>query len=131
MEMTTSATQDGGAVVSLVLTAAETEMLGDDTQFLMSALGRALWAVADLRRGQTREEWWPVLQDVTRLIRQLDGVRDAALREIPDASHGEIAAALQESRTTIASRRQKGTLPPGQPTPWETWARTGGCPNES
>ncbi|MGW8768686.1 hypothetical protein ACWGN5_40175 [Streptomyces sp. NPDC055815] len=131
MEMTSQPTGDGGRIVSLKLTAIETEMLGEDTDALMASLGRALWATTDLRRGQTREEWWPVLTDTSRLIRQLDGIRDAALREIPDSSHAEIAAALRLSRTTVASRRQKNTLPPAEQTEWERWARTGNYPHES
>ncbi|MFL4904859.1 hypothetical protein ACJ6WF_17130 [Streptomyces sp. MMS24-I2-30] len=55
-------------------------------------------------------------------------MRDMALRESADASHAEVACWLGESRSTIASRRQKGTLPPAVPTPWETWARTGDYP---
>lgn len=129
MQLRTKATREGGTALTLELTAAETEMLGDDARTLLAELGRAVWAVADLRRGVEREEWWPVLMDASRLIRRLDGIRDAALRELPHASHAEIATALGESRTTVASRRQKGTMPPAQPTGWETWARTGDEPD--
>ncbi|MFJ4577648.1 hypothetical protein ACIP4W_41190, partial [Streptomyces sp. NPDC088846] len=90
--------------------------------------GRGLWAAADLRRGVTRDEWWPVVMDTSRLIHALSGIRDAALRETSGLSHAEIARWYGESRTTIASRRQRGALPPADPSAWETWARTGLTP---
>ncbi|WP_424921085.1 hypothetical protein [Streptomyces sp. wa13] len=128
MEMTKTATADGGTALTLTLTAVETEMLGDDAAHAVAELARGLWAAADLRRGTSRDEWWPVVLDTSRLLRRLEGIRDAALRESPTASHGEIAAALGEPRTTVASRRQKGTLPPAVATTWESWARTGDLP---
>ncbi|MER7623914.1 AsnC family protein [Streptomyces sp. NPDC126503] len=129
--MTSQPTGDGGRTIGLKLTAIETEMLGSDADALMAALGRALWAAADLRMGKSRAEWWPVLTDVSQLMRQLGGVQDAALRQMPDASHAEIATSLGLSRTTVASRRQKGTLPPAEPTEWEGWVRTGTYPHEN
>ena len=128
MELTTRAGRDGEALLVLELTAQESEWLGDDAHTALAELGRALWAAADLRRGTGREEWWPVVMDATRLINRLEGVRDAALREIPAASHGEIATATGLPRQTVVSRRKAGTLPPDTPTRWETWARTGDLP---
>ncbi|MFJ1839897.1 MULTISPECIES: hypothetical protein [unclassified Streptomyces] len=131
MDLTTTPTGDGGADVTLHLTPAESEMLGDDTSTLMALLARGLWAAADLRRGATRDEWWPVVMDTSRLIHALSGIRDAALREAPESvSHADIARWYGEHRTTIASRRQRGALPPTEPTTWETWARTGDIPDQ-
>ncbi|MEU9568162.1 hypothetical protein AB0D16_40395 [Streptomyces sp. NPDC048161] len=130
MDLRTTPTGDGGAEVTLRLTPAESEMLGDDTSTLMALLARGLWAAADLRHGVTREEWWPVVMDTSRLIHALSGIRDAALREAPgdSMSHADLARWYGESRTTIASRRQRGALPPTAPSTWETWARTGDLP---
>lgn len=128
MELTTRITESGGRVLALELTKGEAAHLGDDADTAVADLARALWAVADLRRGRDREAWWPVVVDASRLIRRLEGVRDAALREMPDASHGETAVALGLPRQTVASRRRAGTLPPTTPTDCERWARTGEQP---
>lgn len=130
MDLTTTPTGDGGAEVTLRLTPAESEMLGDDTATLLALLARGLWAAADLRRGDPRDEWWPVVMDTSHLISALSGIRDAALREAPagSMSHADIARWTGETRTTIASRRQRGALPPAEPSTWETWARTGLTP---
>ncbi|MFF8423351.1 hypothetical protein [Streptomyces sp. NPDC015680] len=130
MDLTTTPTGDGGAEVTLRLTPAESEMLGDDTAALLALLARGLWAAVDIRRGDPRDEWWPVVMDTSRLISALSGIRDAALREADPQtmSHADIARWTGETRTTIASRRQRGALPPAEPSAWETWARTGLTP---
>jgi len=130
VHQTTRPAGDGGSEITLKLTAREIEMLGDDATDAVGLLARALWAAADLRAGTGRDAWWPVVMDVSRLIRQMEGVRDAAVREMPDASHGELAAALDLHRQTVASRRRAGTLPPAEPTEWEQWARTGSHPDQ-
>ncbi|MCX4665055.1 hypothetical protein [Streptomyces uncialis] len=131
MDLHSRATGDGGVIVGLRLSATEAEHLGEDARRLITLLGRALWAAEDLRHGNERAEWWPVLTDVQELRQRLGGIADAALREIPDASHGEVSAVLGESRATIAYRRQRGLLPPTVPTPYEEWARTGTLPSST
>ncbi|MFF8618537.1 hypothetical protein [Streptomyces sp. NPDC015350] len=132
MDLTTTPTGDGGAAVTVHLTPQESEMLGDDAAALLALLARGMWAAADLRRGTPRDEWWPVVMDTSRLISALSGIRDAALREADPTSmsHADIARWCGESRTTIASRRQRGALPPADPSDWEIWARTGDFPDQ-
>lgn len=127
MEQTRTATGDGGSEITLRLTAAEAEHLGDDAEMMTAWLARALWAVADLRAGRTREAWWPVVMDTAMLRDRLAGVVDAAIREAgPDElSHGQLAHWLDIPRSTVQSRRAAGTLPPAVPSDAETWARSG------
>ncbi|MFB7957857.1 hypothetical protein [Streptomyces sp. NPDC056045] len=129
MDLTTTQTGDGGAEVTLHLTPEESELLGDDPAALLALLARGLRAAADLRRGAPRDEWRPVVMDTSHLISALSGIRDAALREAPESmSHATLARWYGQKRTTIASRRQRGDLPPADPSTWETWARTGLTP---
>lgn len=125
MEMNRAESADGGAEVTLRFTAQEVQALGGDEMVLLERLGRALWAMADWRTGREREEWWPVIMDTAKLIRCLEGVRDAAVRDNPANTHGSLAIWLGEHRQTVASRRRSGTLPPAEPTPEEQWARVG------
>lgn len=131
MEMHRTDHQDGSATLHLNLTEQEATALGADAGHTLTALAQALWATADLRTGQPRDAWWPVVLECSRLMRQLEGVRDAALREMPQASHAEVAHAVGMPRSTVSSRRQAGTLPPADPTQWETWARTGTYPQDA
>ncbi|MEU2086628.1 hypothetical protein ABZ569_32750 [Streptomyces albus] len=125
MEMHRADLPDGGAEVTIRFTPREAEALGGDEMELLERLGRGLWAMVDWRTGRNREEWWPVILDAARLIKRLEGVRDAAVRDNPTNTHGKLAAWLGRPRQTIASQQRAGTLPPVEQTPEEQWARTG------
>ncbi|WP_149561527.1 hypothetical protein [Streptomyces cacaoi] len=125
MEMHRTETPDGGAEVTLRLTPQEAKALGGDEMELLERLGRGLWAMVDWRTDKPREEWWPVIMDTAKLIRRLEGIRDAAVRDNPRTGHKKLALWLGTPTTTVASRRRTGTLPPLTPTAEEQWARTG------
>lgn len=125
MEMHRTEHDDGRAEVTISFTRREAEALGGDEMELLERLGRGMWAMADWRTGREREEWWPVITDTAKLIRRLEGIRDAAVRDNPTNTLGSLAIWLGRKRPTVQSQRKAETLPPAEPTPEEQWARTG------
>lgn len=118
-------TADEEATAALHLDPEEVTALGGAEVELLEPLAGVLEAVAGWRGGHSQPDAAVVIQATTQLIDRLEGVRDAAIRDNPQASHGELAQWLGVHRQTVASRRRAGTLPPAEPAESEWWARSG------
>jgi len=128
-------TIDGSIELTITVTPTEAAVLGSDADTLTDYIDTALWALVMLRSGATGDGTAPSAADLaivvqhmdTRLLPRIEGIRDAAIRayaELPDASHGRLARAMDVARSTAQDRR--AALVAREPSGWEEWAREGG-----
>ncbi|MGW5802789.1 hypothetical protein ACWFQ7_33445 [Streptomyces bacillaris] len=140
MTLHVSSQRDGGAELTIRLTAAEVDAIGlTEAEGLADRLDTALWGLAMLRTGRAvrnTPESRPVdaddLHDVIRdlhkhLIPMLGGIRDAAIRRHRDlgGSTAQLAAAMDSARSTAQDRREAldRTGPRrAEAAHWEAWA---------
>ncbi|MEU8764970.1 hypothetical protein ACWEP8_39815 [Streptomyces hydrogenans] len=132
----------GGVDVTISLTPDEAAALGPELDMLADWFDSALWALALLRNGSnsrnvdrgasadvTARAFYTVINDVdTRLLPRLQGVRDAAIRRQAElgGSLGDLALAMDVSKSTAQSRRKAVLEGRDRPSQWENWATKGG-----
>ncbi|MGW6420460.1 hypothetical protein [Streptomyces sp. NPDC055055] len=135
----------GGIDVTISLTAAEAEQVGDDAGILADWFHSALWALAILRAGHVPAnpdhphpdarkdrpagpgDWYTIVNDLDyRLLPRLEGIRDAAIRAhaAVGGSVGDMALAMDVSRSTAQYRRD--AVRQADPSLWERWAARSG-----
>ncbi|MFJ4577485.1 hypothetical protein ACIP4W_40285 [Streptomyces sp. NPDC088846] len=140
MTLHTRALTDGGAELTIRLTAAEVEAIGrTEAESLGEYLDTALWGLAVLRSGRTvrsdqREITAADLHDVIRdlhkhLVPMVGGIQDAAIRRHRElgGTTTQLAAAMDSPRSSAQRRREALDQPgPRQAAAarWETWAAT-------
>ncbi|HET6855616.1 MAG TPA: hypothetical protein VFH94_00770 [Streptomyces sp.] len=110
-----------GLDITITLTPAEADALGQDVDLIAELLDSHLWAIGMLRSGvnsrdpgsppPTAGDWASALKGLERLPQRLEGARGAALRALvaAEARSGRMAWALSA---------------PGE---WERWAVGGGA----
>ncbi|MFF2927207.1 hypothetical protein ACFVTP_33185 [Streptomyces celluloflavus] len=112
--------------LTIPLSVADAQALGDDVGQLAMRLGGVLHGLAQLRAGGASTE---ALADTivlsNGLMNRLEGIRDAAVRQHADGggSYGELANSMGVTRATAQSRRD--TLLKKQPSQMERWATDG------
>ncbi|MEU6175803.1 hypothetical protein ABZ832_28330 [Streptantibioticus parmotrematis] len=109
--------------LTIPLSVADAQALGDDVGQLAMQLGAVLHGLAQLRAGgaSTDDLATTVLMS-NGLINRLEGVREAAVRQHADGggSYGELATSMSVTRATAQSRRD--ALLKKQPSEMEQWA---------
>lgn len=114
---------DPGPALTIPLTAADAQALGDDAQLLATLLGNVLHGIALMRSGQAgHEDLATAIRGTTGLLERLEGVRDASVRQhaAKGGSYGALGQAMAVSRATAQSRRD--TLLRKDPGAMEKWA---------
>ncbi|MDQ1041789.1 hypothetical protein [Streptomyces sp. V4I2] len=126
----------GGGDIVISLTPAQSKALGAEAGTMADWFHSALWAMAMLRSGRNSAgepyfagpaDWYTPINDLdNRLIRRLEGIRDAVVRS--HARSGgtvqDLALAMDVSRSTAQYRRE--ALLAAMPSTWERWAEDGG-----
>ena len=118
----------GGMDITISLVPEEAKRLGPEASTLVDWMHTALWAMAKLRTGELSKDgaWNAITALDHRLIRRLEGIRDAAIRAHANAggSVGDLALAMDVPRSTAQYRRE--VLLASEPSLWESWATSGG-----
>ncbi|MFD0441299.1 hypothetical protein [Streptomyces chartreusis] len=126
----------GGVDITISLTPSQAKALGGEAGTMADWFHSALWAMALLRSGRNSAgepyfagpaDWYTPINDLdNRLIRRLEGVRDAVVRA--HARSGgtvqDLAHAMDVARSTAQYRRE--ALLSAFPSTWEKWAEDGG-----
>ncbi|MEU3078753.1 hypothetical protein [Streptomyces laurentii] len=129
----------GGVDVTLSLTPAQSAALGIDLDTLTDWFDTALWALTLLRTGAndrntdtdsapteaTAAMLYTVINDLDlRLLPRLQGLRDAAIRQHATlgGSLGQLAHAMDVTKSTAQSRRKAVLEGRDRPSRWEQWA---------
>ncbi|MYR87189.1 hypothetical protein GTY41_20145 [Streptomyces sp. SID685] len=114
--------------LTIPLSAADAQALGDDGGQLAMRLGAVLRGLAQLRAGKaSTDDLATTILMANGLTQQLEGIRNAAVRQhaAQGGSYGALANAMGVTRATAQSRRD--TLLKKQPSEMEKWAIDGGC----
>ncbi|MEU3188686.1 hypothetical protein ABZ707_31485 [Streptomyces sp. NPDC006923] len=109
--------------LTIPLSAADAQALGDDVGQLAMRLGAVLHGLAQLRAGGTStDDLANTILMSNGLINRLEGIRDAAVRQhaAQGGSYGALASAMGVTRATAQSRRD--TLLKKEPSELEQWA---------
>ncbi|MFF3177987.1 hypothetical protein ACFVQ0_35810 [Streptomyces sp. NPDC057900] len=112
--------------LTIPLSLADAQALGDDVGQLAMRLGAVLYGLAQLRAGgASTEDLATTVLMSDGLMNRLEGIRDAAVRQhaARGGSYGELASSMSVTRATAQSRRD--TLLKKQPTEMERWATDG------
>ena len=126
----------GGMDLTISLSPSQAKAIGADAARMADWLHSALWAMALLRSGRSTagepyfagpDDWYTPINDLdNRLIRRLEGIRDAVVRA--HARSGgtvqDLAHAMDVGRSTAQYRRE--ALLAAMPSIWEEWAEDGG-----
>ncbi|MFF7258616.1 hypothetical protein [Streptomyces microflavus] len=126
----------GGVDITISLSPSQAKAIGSEAGTMADWFHSALWALALLRSGRSTagepyfagpNDWYTPINDLdNRLIRRLEGIRDAAIRS--HARSGgtvqELAYAMDVPRSTAQYRRE--ALLAAMPSTWEQWAEDGG-----
>ncbi|MDX2695946.1 hypothetical protein [Streptomyces ipomoeae] len=126
----------GGVDIVISLTPSQAKAIGAEAGTMADWFHSALWAMAMLRTGRNSAgdpyfagpaDWYTPINDLdNRLIRRLEGIRDAVVRS--HARSGgtvqDLALAMDVSRSTAQYRRE--ALLAAMPSTWERWAEDGG-----
>ncbi|MFC9266092.1 hypothetical protein ACFT25_40510 [Streptomyces hydrogenans] len=131
----------GGVDVTLSLTPDEAVALGVELDMLVDYFDTAVWTLAMLRNGTnsrpregesaevTAGDFYTAINDLGgRLIPRLQGILDASVRRQAElgGSLGDLALAMDTTKSTAQSRRKAVLEGRDRPHRWETWAVTGG-----
>ncbi|MGW3954018.1 hypothetical protein ACWEKM_24560 [Streptomyces sp. NPDC004752] len=109
--------------LTIPLSVADAQALGDDVGQLAMRLGAVLHGLAQLRiGGASTDDLMKIIVVATGLLNQLGGIRDAAVRQhaAQGGSYGALAGSMGVTRATAQSRRD--TLLKKQPSGLERWA---------
>ncbi|MFD9114886.1 MULTISPECIES: hypothetical protein [Streptomyces] len=109
--------------LTIPLSTADAQALGDDVGQLAMRLGSVLHGLAQLRAGgASTEDLANTILVSNGLLNRLEGVRDAAVRQhaAQGGSYGALASSMGVTRATAQSRRD--TLVKKAPSPMERWA---------
>ncbi|WP_074989937.1 hypothetical protein [Streptomyces misionensis] len=112
--------------LTIPLSAADAQVLGDDVGQLAMRLGAVLHGLAQLRAGgASTDDLATTILMSTGLTKRLEGIRDAAVRQhaAQGGSYGALATAMGVTRATAQSRRD--TLLKKDPSEMEKWATDG------
>lgn len=126
----------GGMDLTISLSPSQAKAIGSDAGPMADWFHSALWAMALLRSGRNTagepyfagpDDWYTPINDLdNRLIRRLEGIRDAVVRA--HARSGgtvqDLAHAMDVGRSTAQYRRE--ALLAAMPSTWEQWAEDGG-----
>ncbi|MDX3170294.1 hypothetical protein PV736_31735 [Streptomyces scabiei] len=120
--MTTEHT-DPGPDLTIPLSTADAQALGDDVGQLAMRLGAVLHGLAQLRAGgASTEDLATTILMSNGLLNRLEGIRDAAVRQhaAQGGSYGALATSMGVTRATAQYRRD--TLVKKDPSAMEKWA---------
>ncbi|CAK7288421.1 hypothetical protein [Streptomyces misionensis] len=112
--------------LTIPLSAADAQALGDDGDQLAMRLGAVLHGLAQMRAGgASTDDLAHTILMSTGLTKRLEGIRDAAVRQhaAQGGSYGALANAMGVTRATAQSRRD--TLLKKDPSEMEKWATDG------
>ncbi|MEU2357893.1 hypothetical protein ABZ599_33790 [Streptomyces misionensis] len=112
--------------LTIPLSAADAQALGDDVGQLAIWLGAVLHGLAQLRAGgASTDDLANTILMSNGLMSRLAGIRDAAVRQhaAQGGSYGALASAMGVTRATAQSRRD--TLLKKEPSEMEKWATDG------
>ncbi|GGZ29720.1 hypothetical protein GCM10010300_85640 [Streptomyces olivaceoviridis] len=112
--------------LTIPLSAADAQVLGDDVGQLAMRLGAVLHGLAQLRAGgASTDDLANTILMSNGLMNRLEGIRDAAVRQhaAQGGSYGALASAMGVARATAQSRRD--TLLKKDPSEMEKWATDG------
>lgn len=126
----------GGGDIVISLTPAQSKALGAEAGTMADWFHSALYAMALLRSGRGIDgqpyfagpnDWYTPINDLdNRLIRRLEGIRDAVVRAHANSGGTvqDLALAMDVPRSTAQYRRE--ALLKAMPSTWERWAEDGG-----
>ncbi|MGW1598802.1 hypothetical protein [Streptomyces sp. NPDC002343] len=109
--------------LTIPLSAADAQALGDDVGQLTQRFGAVLHGLAQLRAGEASlDDLETTIATTTDLLDRLGGIQNAAVRQhaAEGGSYGELAKAMDVKRATAQYRRD--TLLKNDPSPMERWA---------